>query len=1176
MPTPVPPDPADRSSVHRATDRTHIPPPNPDAPTHSATTQPSPDSEPPTVLSSQKVTPRFDPNIADGLAGRKLGPFELIEGVGAGGMAAVLRARDADLGRVVALKILPPDMAADPENVVRFKQEARSAALLDHENVARVYHCGEDQGLHFIAFEFVEGDNLRQVMEAHGGTIPVPDAISIMLQVAAGLTHAAERGVVHRDIKPSNIIVTPDGRAKIVDMGLARSLDSRHNGQLTQSGVTLGTFDYISPEQAIDPRSADVRSDIYSLGCTFYHVLTGHVPVPEGTAAAKLDAQKNLLPPDPRTYNPAIPADLIVILGRMMAKEPDRRYQHPDHLAAHLRGLARKLGLPATLVPLTGPAEDPVPPPPRLSVAWGLTAIAVMALCVVIFTNAFRPPPALPAWSDGPGIEIATEPEDPGPGVAIRAPLTEPQQAATVGELVALLRDGAAHIRLTGKSYDLWAYWKDQPADLVLKGDDVTLESDAGAEVTIGFAKDSPARAKTLTLRGTGKGTAVVRGVRFTLVGPADAADAGLVIAGFPNVRVEECTFATPTSGSGPTALLLPTPGAVTRLTRCYFARGAVGVGVLGPAELRAEDCVFAPQQAVVRVTRPEDETGETTVSLTRCTALLESRGALVEAADEVPCAVRAGHCLFAGPVRYGPQAETAAPVVFRQKNLQTAHSTFGPLTLFGIGAGNAYHNVLAYGDGAKEYTFEECVASGFPVRDNERPIAAHPWESPDPFGLVKPDPRKDDPKRAFQPNRLLPELRVPGDPGGAVFGSRFLGREPLYLLPLSPPGKADRDATVKVWDPDATGDTPGVYPTLKMALASVQTGDTILVRFTGTREVDEFEIDEKMSLTIKADPKYHPVLTPTPSRAFAKKKQGMFKVFGGRLVLDGLQFRLPADRAPAIAVLPAGGHFELRNAVVTFEDGEDLTTVVLDDPKNQMMMGTDLRLPIPKVVVERSLLRGKGRLLAVPVSRPFELDVKNTLAALDETLIDIDPAATDPGMTGTGVINLTRVTTYLSESLVSIRASDRRTDAVSVGLVKTEVNANQCLFVPALREPRDAFIRTDLLDTEDQVKRYFGWTGKGNVYGYEKKKVMLDLHPAELAAMPGKAIDGDEWLRLADAETGDPFAKPGFLIQPPESGNPRAFAGVQPQDFLPRWFTPTRADDSPVGVDTTLPRPVD
>src|SRR5262249_20541370 len=194
------------------------PPPAPAALAPLPTPAPSP-NEPPPVISGNRPRTVADPRLGDALAGRKLGHFELIEAIGAGGMAAVLKARDLDLGRVVALKILPPDMAADPENIVRFKQEARAAAKPDDDNVARVYFFGEDQGLHFIAFEFVEGDNLRQLMEANGGTIPVRDAVAIMLQVTAGLAHAAERGVVHRDIKPSNIIVTPDGRAKIVEMG---------------------------------------------------------------------------------------------------------------------------------------------------------------------------------------------------------------------------------------------------------------------------------------------------------------------------------------------------------------------------------------------------------------------------------------------------------------------------------------------------------------------------------------------------------------------------------------------------------------------------------------------------------------------------------------------------------------------------------------------------------------------------------------------------------------------------------------------------------------------------------------------------------------------------------------------------------------------------------------------
>jgi len=297
----------------------------------------------PTVLSkSLRARQGGDNQFAHLLRGRRLAHFELEEPIGVGGMAAVIKARDVQLDRAVALKILPPEMAAEAENIRRFQQEARSAAKLDHENIARVFYFGEDQGLHFIAFEFVAGENLRTLIE-RDGKIPVAEALSYAGQIAAGLIHAAERGVVHRDIKPSNIIIEENGRAKLVDMGLARSQETHPDHGLTQSGVTLGTFDYISPEQALEPREADVRSDIYSLGCTLYHMLTGQPPVPEGTAAKKLQFHQQGEPIDPRQLNAEIPDEVAAILGKMMAKEPHKRYQNAGELVQHLSAIAQKL-----------------------------------------------------------------------------------------------------------------------------------------------------------------------------------------------------------------------------------------------------------------------------------------------------------------------------------------------------------------------------------------------------------------------------------------------------------------------------------------------------------------------------------------------------------------------------------------------------------------------------------------------------------------------------------------------------------------------------------------------------------------------------------------------------------------------------------------------------------------
>ena len=269
----------------------------------------------------------------------------------------MFRARDTKLDRQVALKLLPPDQANDAEIVPRFYQEGRSAARLDHENIARVFSIGQDGPYHYIAFEYIEGVTVRQRVET-SGPLPVSEAVHIALQIAQALVHAAERGVVHRDIKPSNIIITPDGRAKLVDMGLARRFERGGDHGLTQSGMTLGTFDYISPEQARDPRDVDVRSDLYSLGCTLFHMLTGRPPFPGGTVLQKLIQHQEEAPPDVRTLNPAVPVELANIIAKLMAKDRDRRYQTPEHLVRDLLGVAGAIGLATIAVRHFRPWHD--------------------------------------------------------------------------------------------------------------------------------------------------------------------------------------------------------------------------------------------------------------------------------------------------------------------------------------------------------------------------------------------------------------------------------------------------------------------------------------------------------------------------------------------------------------------------------------------------------------------------------------------------------------------------------------------------------------------------------------------------------------------------------------------------------------------------------------------------
>jgi len=282
------------------------------------------------------------------LPGDHLGGYEITQYVGGGGMGRVFRAIDKQLSRSVALKVLSPEHAGDTESLLRFQNEAQSAARLDHENIARVFHVGEDRSLHYIVFEFVEGVNVRSLVERHG-PLPLPEALNYALQIADALAHAASRNVVHRDIKPSNVLITPTGQVKLIDMGLARMLRTDAGaGDLTATGVTLGTFDYISPEQARDPRTADVRSDLYSLGCTLFYMLAGRPPFPEGTVLQKLLQHQGDQPPDIRQFRPELPDEAARILRKMLAKDPRHRYGDPTELSKDLAALAVQIGLRPT------------------------------------------------------------------------------------------------------------------------------------------------------------------------------------------------------------------------------------------------------------------------------------------------------------------------------------------------------------------------------------------------------------------------------------------------------------------------------------------------------------------------------------------------------------------------------------------------------------------------------------------------------------------------------------------------------------------------------------------------------------------------------------------------------------------------------------------------------------
>ena len=290
--------------------------------------------------------------LAAMLEGRHLDHFSVEQMIGGGGMGAVFRGLDMRLDRVVAVKVIPASKR-DPETLRRFRLEAQAAARLDHPNIARVYYVGEAEQWNYIVFEFIDGINVRDLVE-RSGVLSVDDAVYYTRQVAEALQHAQDRDVVHRDIKPSNVLVTAGGIAKVVDMGLARdtSMD-KSTADATASGMTLGTFDYIAPEQARNPRDADVRSDIYSLGCTLFYMLTGSPPFPDGTALQKLLNHGSQPPPDPRSWRGDLSDELVEIIKKMMAKKPGERYQRPEELVNDLVLLAEYEHLPRTLSPGT-------------------------------------------------------------------------------------------------------------------------------------------------------------------------------------------------------------------------------------------------------------------------------------------------------------------------------------------------------------------------------------------------------------------------------------------------------------------------------------------------------------------------------------------------------------------------------------------------------------------------------------------------------------------------------------------------------------------------------------------------------------------------------------------------------------------------------------------------------
>jgi WD40 repeat protein len=274
-------------------------------------------------------------------------------------MGAVYKAEHRLMERLVALKVLAPSLVGSPAMIERFRREVRAAALLSHPNIVTAHDAERAGELQLLVMEYVEGTDLARLVTERG-PLPVGEACAYIRQAAAGLQHAHERNMIHRDIKPHNLMLTPQGVIKILDFGLARLAGDAANpsGSTTAQGIVLGTVDYMAPEQADNAHEADIRSDIYSLGCTLYHLLSGRPPFPRGTLVQKIMAHTERTPDSLAQLRPDLPPGLIRIVERMMAKAPGHRYQTPAEVRAALEPFAAST--------VTAVAEAPARPSPRL------------------------------------------------------------------------------------------------------------------------------------------------------------------------------------------------------------------------------------------------------------------------------------------------------------------------------------------------------------------------------------------------------------------------------------------------------------------------------------------------------------------------------------------------------------------------------------------------------------------------------------------------------------------------------------------------------------------------------------------------------------------------------------------------------------------------------------------
>ena len=374
-----------------------------------------------------------------GLEGQTFAGYEVLKKLGQGGMGAVYKAHDVNLDRLVALKTLSNDLAHDPEFIARFRREATLAAKLDHPNLIRVFSAGESEGTHYITMELVEGESARDRL-AREGRLSLTETLAIGVFVAEALDHAWQHAkLIHRDIKPANIFLSNTGQVKLGDLGLAKSASEASNG-LTTTGQAVGTPFYISPEQGRGQKQIDFRADIYSLGCTLYHFITGEPPYSSGDSMAVIHKHIYDPPPPILTKLPNCPMSLVMLLGKMMAKHPNARHQSYTELIAEMRRVHYQLLEPVTPPPpmTAAPVISSAAQLPHRSHVLVYYVVAAALLAIgggLLLWEPWKPELNDPAVSTAPG-RIETQKQTPAPATAPTA--APPSTDMFIAEIVAL------------------------------------------------------------------------------------------------------------------------------------------------------------------------------------------------------------------------------------------------------------------------------------------------------------------------------------------------------------------------------------------------------------------------------------------------------------------------------------------------------------------------------------------------------------------------------------------------------------------------------------------------------------------------------------------------------------------------------------------------------------------